>query len=252
MLTLNIRIIGIFILCKMYLMRKIILLLCFLPALCMAQPGYISTVVGNGTSGYYGDGGPALSAEIGQVLGSIVVDASGNIYFPDDDNYRIRKVTPAGIITTIAGGGSSTADGIPATSASLTLNAAGTIAIDAYGNIYFADGDRIRKITVATGMLNTVVGTGVGGFGGDGGPATAAQINYPVGICFDGSGNLYIGDETNYRVRKVTPAGIISTIAGTSVRGYSGDGGLATAATLSSPDGVCVDVAGNLYVARQV
>ena len=214
-----------------------------------AQPGYVNTIVGNGTSGFSGDGGPALSAKVQQVLGSVVVDNSGNIYFPDCNNYRIRKVTPMGIISTIAGGGSSTADGIPATSASLSLNAAGTIAMNAVGDIYFADGNRIRKITMSTGILNTVVGTGTGGYSGDGGPAISAELNYPVGICFDASGNLYIGDETNVRVRKVNTAGIISTFAGTGTSGFSGDGGLATAAELKSPDGVCVDAAGNLYVA---
>lgn len=240
---------------KSVFMKKLILLISIVATvlgssrIVYAQPGYINTIAGNGTSGYSGDGGPALSAEMKQALGGIVVDNSGNVYFPDDDNYRIRKISSTGIITTVAGGGTSTADGIPATDANLSLNAAGTIAMDATGNIYFSDGNRIRKITMSTGILTTIVGTGTGGYNGDGGPATAAELNYPVGICFDASGNLYIGDETNRRIRIVNTSGIINTFAGTGTAGFSGDGGPATAAELQSPDGVVADAAGNLYVA---
>ena len=211
-----------------------------------AQPGYLITIAGNGTYGFTGDGGPAIAAEIGEALGSIVVDSIGNVYFPDINNYRIRKVTPAGIISTIAGQGTSYADSIPATTA-VILGNNGTIAIDIAGNLYFPDGNRVRKITMATGILKTVAGTDSAGYSGDGGPATSAELSGPDGICLDASGNLYISDGGT-RVRKVNAAGIISTIAGTGTIGYSGDGGMATAAKLTVA-GLCRDDAGNLYLA---
>ena len=216
-----------------------------------AQPGYIYTVAGNGTSGFSGDGGPATIAQMGQALG-VCVDLSGNIYVPDDANGRIRKVNAStGVITTIAGGGSSTVDGIPATNASLDLgtSSVGAIKTDAYGNLFILDGQRVRKITISTGIISTVAGTMTPGFSGDGGPATAAQISYPGNICFDASGNLYIGDHSNYRIRKVNTSGIISTYAGTGTAGFSGDGGPASAAQFQSPDGLCIDAMGNMYVA---
>lgn len=227
-------------------MKKLFILLLLIPIFCAAQPGYIFTIAGNGSTGFSGDGGPATAAQMRQALG-VGVDAMGNVYIPDNDNNRIRKVNPAGIISTVAGGGSSYADGIAATAASIYLAAVGAVAIDAVGNLFFIDGVRIRKVTVATGVITTIAGT-TAGLAGDGGPATAAKFSSPHGLCFDAMGNLYVGDEGNARVRKINTSGIITTYAGTT-GGLSGDGGPATAAQLRSPDGLCVDMAGNLYVA---
>ncbi len=215
----------------------------------IAQPGYINLVAGNGSSGYTGDGGPATAATMGQAMG-VCVDGYGNVYIPDDDNNVIRKVDAVtGIITTIAGGGSSTADGVPATTAQLNLSGpiTGAITTDLHGNIYYLDGALVRRVDAATNIVTTICGQGTSGLG-DGGPATAGTLNSPNGLCFDSWGNMYIGDEGNARVRKINTAGIISTYAGTTA-GYSGDGGAATAAQLQSPDGLFMDPFGNLFVA---
>ncbi len=227
-------------------MKKLFFSFFLFPLLGHAQVGYINTIAGSGSSGFSGDGGQATAAQMAEALGCVSVDGSGNIYINDNQNGRIRKINPSGIISTIAGGGSSTADGIPATSASLSL---GEFIADISGNIYLIDGNRIRKIVAATGVITTVAGTGSAGYSGDGGPATAAQMNSPHGICLDFSGNFYIGDEANAVVRKVTTTGIISTYAGTGSAGFSGDGGAATTAQLQSPDGLCFDALGNMYVA---
>jgi len=229
-------------------MKKVILLSLLFPVLSFAQPGYINTIAGTGASGFSGDGGPALSAQIGQALG-ICADNVGNVYFADVDNHRVRKISLSGIITTIAGGGALTTDGIPATNAQLSLTAGGDMTINALGDLYLIDDSRIRKVDHATGIITTVAGTTTSGFSGDGGPATSAQLNYPSGLYIDEAGNLFIGDQNNHRVRKVNAAGIISTYAGNGNGGYSGDGGPATAAGVDSPDGLCMDAAGNLYFA---
>lgn len=221
------------------------------PLFCTAQNGILTTVAGTGSPGFSGDGGPATAAAMSAPYG-VVSDGIGNLYFFDGSNHRIRKVNAAGIITTVAGGGASAADGIPATAASLTGSANRAMAVDRHGNLYFGYGWRIRKLTVATGILTTVAGAGYG-FSGDGGPATAAQLNVNLeGVCFDAAGNMYIGDAQNERVRKVDAAGIITTIAGTGVTGFGGDGGPATAATLSSPGGVCADEMGNIFIADRL
>jgi sugar lactone lactonase YvrE len=211
--------------------------------------GIISTVAGNGSPGFSGDGGLATSAGL-NYPGDVAVDASGNLYIADIGNQRIRKVSPGGIISTVAGNGSRgfSGDGGVATSASLN-NPIG-IAVDASGNIYIVDNGnyRIRKVSTS-GIISTVAGTGSGGFSGDGGPATAATLYNPYGVAVDGSGNLYIADYQNQRIRKVNTSGIISTVAGNGSFGFSGDGGAATAASLNAPYGVAVDASGNLYIA---
>jgi len=176
-------------------------------------------------------------------------DRLGNVYIVDDGNSRIRKVDASGTITTFAGGGSSTANNIPATNASLSLPGGGAVVSDAYGNILFADGNRIRKVVPATGIITTIAGSTSSGFSGDNGPATSALLNYPHGLCVDVTGNIYISDEGNQRIRKINSSGIIITVAGSGGQGFSGDNGLATSAEFSSPDGMCFDAIGNLYVA---
>jgi sugar lactone lactonase YvrE len=214
----------------------------------VSSDGSISTAAGTGVIGYSGDGGPAASAQISMPT-TVTVDAAGNIYIPDYGNSRIRKVTPTGIISTIAGIGTSgfSGDGGPATSAK--LNFPTNVAVDSAGNVYIADysNHRIRKITTA-GLIGTIAGTGTSGFSGDGGPATAAKLYYPAGMAVDSTGNLYIADSNNSRIRKITAAGIISTVAGSGSTGYGGDGGLATAALLNRPMGVTVDSENNLVI----
>jgi sugar lactone lactonase YvrE len=211
--------------------------------------GIISTVAGNGISGFSGDGGPATSAQLDEPVG-VAVDAVGNLFVADSSGNRVRKVSPTGIISTVAGNGTSgfSGDGGPATSAQLQEPQA--VAVDAAGNIFIADTNnhRIRKVTPA-GIISTVAGNGTSGFGGDAGPATLAQLNEPRGVVVDEVGNLFIADLENHRIRKVTPAGIISTVVGDGTFGGSGDGGPATSAQLAHPYGVALDRAGNLLIA---
>jgi NHL repeat-containing protein len=193
--------------------------------------GVINTVAGTGTPGFSGDGGPATSATLRSPLG-IAVDTAGNLFITDTDNRRIRKVTPAGIISTVAGRGTQgvIGDGGPATSAILTVPWG--IAVDGAGNLFIADSNnnRVRKVT-PDGIINTVAGTGTSGFSGDGGAATSAALSFPSEVLVDGPGNLFIADSGNQRIRKVTPDGIINTVAGTGTSGFSGDEGAATSAS---------------------
>jgi uncharacterized protein (TIGR03437 family) len=211
--------------------------------------GVIRTIAGNGAASYSGDGGQAILAALNHARG-IAVDASGNVYIADTDNSRIRRVSPTGMITTIAGNGlaGDCCDGVPAVSASLSDVMA--VALDGQGNLYVADSShrRIRKIG-ADGMINTIAGIGIEGFSGDNGPANRAMIGRPVAMTFDSAGNLYFADSTTQRVRKITPGGVITTVAGNGIDAYSGDGGQATAASLGFPIGVAVDGSGNLYIA---
>ena len=213
--------------------------------------GNITTVVGNGGGGFFGDGGPATSAELWGPM-SVAVDMAGNLYIADTFNQRIRKVNTSGIITTVAGGGGIgySGDGGPATSAELDYPFA--VAVDAAGNLYIADDEncRIRKVN-ASGIITTVAGTGVCGYSGDGSPATSAQLYYPHGLTVDTTGNLYIADWGSARIRKVNVSGIITTVAGNGGEGFSGDGGAATGAEFNNPQSVAIDVAGNLYIADE-
>jgi sugar lactone lactonase YvrE len=209
--------------------------------------GNITTVAGNGSTAYSGDGGPAIAAAIGIPYG-LAVDSNANVYFSDVDNEVVRMVAPSGIITTVAGNGSYgySGDGQPATSAK--LNGPYGIAVDSSGNLYIADRSNFRIRMVSTsGIISTVAGSGCC-YGGDNGAATEALLYYPSGVAVDASGDLFIADTYNERIREVS-AGVITTIAGKGGSGFAGDGAAATQAELYFPLGVAVDGSGNLYIA---
>ncbi|MGA2147016.1 MAG: hypothetical protein ABSH49_18870 [Bryobacteraceae bacterium] len=256
--------------------------------------GNINTYVGNGTEGYSGDTLQAASAEIA-VPGGICMDGQGQLYLADTANDVIRKISPSGVINTIAGVGSAGYSGDNGVATNAQLNNPLDVAVDAAANVYIADSDNnaIRQIDVNNGYISTYIGTGatsntlshpvavtvdsagnlyisdagnhriakyaagvvttyagngVDGYSGDGGPATAAEISNPQQLVFDAAGNLYFADSTNGRIRMVTPAGIITTIAGNGLPAYTGDGGLASVASFFVPEGVAVDPGGNVYV----
>jgi uncharacterized protein (TIGR03437 family) len=208
----------------------------------------VTTVAGDGVLGFAGDNGPALNSEIWAIAG-IAVDNAGNIYFSDTGNSRVRKVNAAtGIITTIAGNSirGYSGDGGPATSASLQFPHG--IAVDGNGNVYIGDGNQVLRKVDTNGMITTIAGTSIYGYSGDGGLATKAQVSLVTGIVVDPAGNIIFSDADNHAIRKITPLGIISTIAGTGTAGHTGDGGPALAATLNLPNSVAFDAAGNLYI----
>ncbi len=209
--------------------------------------GIINTYAGNGIYGYSGDGGPATAAEMENPDG-IAIDAAGNIYISDFYNYRIRKVNTSGIISTFAGNGviGNSGNGGPATAAEFDGPAG--ICFDESGNLYIADenGNQIRKVNTS-GIISTFAGISYG-FSGDGGPATAAEMFYPSDIAVDGSGNIYIVDSYNARIRKVATNGLINTVAGVGITGYSADGFAATSAEIY-PTCIAIDAAGEMYIA---
>jgi trimeric autotransporter adhesin len=214
--------------------------------------GIITTVVGTGGQGFVGDGGLATLAALNYPSG-VELDASENIYIADTINYRVRMVTKSnGIITTVAGGGmmkGNLGDGGLATLAA--LSAFNSVAVDASGNIYIAEtnSNLIRLVTKSTGIITTVAGDGQQGYNGDGGPATSALLWYPHAVDVDKSGNVYIADSGNNRIRLVTKStGIITTVAGGGTQGYLGVDGLATTAQLTVPSGIFVDEAGKIYI----
>lgn len=280
-----------------------------------AKTGIVTTIAGNGTNGYSGDGGPATEASMNDPRGVFVAD-NGNIYIGDATGRRVRKIdSVTGIITTIAGNGFATTsgDGGPATEAAIefpthifldksenlfipdpaankirrvdgktgiitTIAGAGPrfgetgagfsgdggsatkafisgvngVTVDEKGDVYFGDGlnNRIRKIDAATGIINTVIGTGVAGFSGDGGKGTQAQLRNVRHIFRDAAGNIYISDNGNQRIRLVdVHTGIINTLAGDGKRGFNGDGMLAIKTSLNNPEGIFVDGSGNIYFA---
>jgi uncharacterized protein (TIGR03437 family) len=253
--------------------------------------GVITTVAGNGTAGYTGDKGAATSAELNNPTG-VALDSSGNLYIADSANNVVRMVTSSGTITTFAGNNilGYSGDMALATGAQLSnpvgviADSAGNVyiadtgnnvirqvysgnivtyaegftqpdavAVDSAGNIYVADtqGRRIVKYTNA-GVYTTIAGNGYGAFSGDNGPGPNAALYDPMGLAVDASGNVYIADTFNCRIRKVTPSGLITTVAGNGTLYFSGDGGPATQAALHFPHGVAVDSSGNVYITDTV
>lgn len=218
----------------------------------VAATGLISTFAGNGTAGFSGDGGPANQASL-FFPSDAASDAGGNLFVADAFNERVRRVDAVtGVMTTLAGTGASgfNGDGRPAVSARLDTPLG--VAVDRLGNVFIAEfnGQRIRRVDGRTGLIATVAGNGVYGYGGDGGPATQASLAAPAAVAVDGAGNLFVSDSGNHRVRRVDAAsGTIQTMAGNGVPGWTGDGGPATQASLQSPGCVAVGDNGDLYIA---
>lgn len=215
----------------------------------MGLDGSVFAIAGTGSFGFSGDGGPATAARLFSAQG-VALAADGSLYVADSQNHRIRHITPAGIIQTLAGNGIAgySGDGGPALQASLSAPAQLAVGVD--GTVYVADrgNHRIRRIGT-DGIITTFAGNGTGGFSGDGGSAIAASLNAPTGIWVGNDGVVYIADTSNHRVRKVGIDGIITTVAGTGVAGFSGDRGSAALAQLDNPYALARDVDGNLLIA---
>jgi len=228
-------------------MKNVILsLLILLPVLTNGQ--IITTIAGTGTKGYSGDNGPATNAQLSMPV-RICRDGSGNILFSDQRNNVIRKIDPSGIITTIAGNGTTgyAGDNGPATAAA--LNGPSGLDVDTAGYLYISDAGNnvIRKINTS-GIISTIAGDGVSGFSGDNGPATAAEIGYPLGLKIDKYGNIFFADFKNKRIRKIDNTGIISSIAGNGGSIYSGDGNPATDEGIGQPGGIAVNNSGDIFI----
>ena len=212
-----------------------------------AEPPVITTIAGQGVGRTpYG-----LAADLSGPR-TAAVDSAGMIWFTDTGHHQIKRLDPAtGLVTVVAGTGMAGAlgDGRPAVSASLDMPHG--IAVDNQERVYVADSanNRIRMVTQATGLITTVAGTGRVGFRGDGGPATAAELDHPRFLVVAPDGGLIVADTGNHVIRRIDPSGIIRTVAGTGRRGYSGDGGPATAADLDDPRGLALAADGTLYVA---
>ncbi len=215
-----------------------------------AATNEVTSFVGTGTAGCTGDNGPATSATLNRPT-QLAFDADYNLYIADAGNNVIRKVTTAGIITTVAGTGVAGFSGDGSDAVQAMLNFPDSIALDGAGNLYIADtaNNRIREVT-SKGVISTVAGNGIGGYGGDNGLATTAELNEPTRVVVDVGGNLYISDLLNNRVRQVNSSnGIITTIAGNGTSGYQGDGNAASSAELNEPVSVALDASGNVYIA---
>lgn len=234
-------------------MKKIVLYLLLsvvsLPA--SFSQGTITTIAGNGVTQYIGDGWPATSYSLAQPAG-LCMDKSGDIYEADYAESRIRRLDTHDTLFTYAGVGAPgyTGDGGPASVATFA-NPTG-VAMDTAGNLYITEeyNHIVRKITRATGIVSTICGTGTAGYAGDGGPAITAQLNQPAGLCLDRTGNIYIADKNNNRIRKIDAlTGTIISYAGIGSAGYSGDGGPANTTKLAYPMSVCADSADNIYIA---
>ena len=233
-------------------MKSLFLFLLLLPVFASGQ--VIETIAGNGTTGYSGDGGQATDAEL-NTPNYVKFDQFGNMYVSDQLNNVVRKINRSGIITTVVGNGYGagilgmggySGDGGPATDAELFQT--GDIVFDAIGNMYVSDnGNQVIREINTSGIITTIAGGGISGLG-DGGAATAAQLNDPFGLVFDNIGNLYFSDRSNHRVRKINTLGIIATIAGNGIAGNTGDGFPATDAQISAPSWLAISPSGELYI----
>ncbi|MCD6012195.1 MAG: repeat containing protein [Flavipsychrobacter sp.] len=229
--------------------KYLFLIFCFCAAFA-SRSQTITTIAGDGAYGFFGDGGPATNARF-QYIWYVAIGDANSLYFTDNSNHRIRKISGAGTISTFAGTGASSYSGDGGQATAATFIGTSGITVDGTGNVYFADvtNHRLRMINTS-GIISTVAGTGTAGYGGDGGPATAALLNAPYGVLADAAGNVYIAEAGNHRVRKIDASGTISTVAGNGTSGFSGDGSAATAAQLSSPTDIAIDIQGNLYISE--
>jgi len=215
--------------------------------------GIITTIVGRDTGGYYGDNGPATNAGL-FFPEDVCIDTSGNIYIADALNNRIRKVIVAtGIITTIAGNGTSGSSGDNGLAINAELSNPSGLFVDVIGNVFIADyyNNKVRKVNASTGIIITIAGTGTAGYSGDNGLAINAELNGPVKVFGDSIGDIYISDQWNSVVRKLdNTTGNISTIVGNGTAGYYGDNGAATNAEMDRPGGLYVDMQNNIFIAE--
>lgn len=218
-----------------------------------AATGTIFTVAGTGAAGFSGDGGAAQAAALNRPT-ALALDAAGDLYVADTGNHRVRRIAAgSGVITAVAGNGTQgfAGDGGPAVAAA--IDSPGGLAVDAAGNLFIADtrNGRVREVNALTGVVTTVAGTGGAGgniqsFSGDGGASAAAGLALPRGLALDTSGNLYIADSANHRVRRISASGVIATVAGQGTEGFAGDGAPAIAANLDSPQSVALSPGGLL------
>jgi sugar lactone lactonase YvrE len=219
----------------------------------ISPSGIIATVAGAGQGGYSGDRGPATRAQLSERPYTVALDSGGALYISDTWNHCIRRVATDGIITTVAGNGTAGYSGDGGAAVEAQLNIPTGVAVDQSGILYIADiadnnNNRIRRVA-RDGRISTVVGTGVPGYSGDGGPAVAANLKSPWHVAVDKDGTLYIADWGNQRIRAVSPGGSIRTVAGNGTGGYTGDGGLAVDASLKGPIAVAIDSSGNIFIA---
>ena len=210
--------------------------------------GIITTVAGNGSAGYTGDGGPAQTAALDEPL-AVTAATDGTLYIADSGNSVVRKVSTAGVITTIAGNGRPGYSADETMAVNAQLNYPSGVFMDASGSLYIAEAGNARICKISpTGVITTTVGVTVPGYSGDGGPATEAALDWPTALTGDSNGNIYLADSMNSRVRKITPAGTILTVAGNGTFDYSGESPPALSATLDYPTGVAVTATGTVYV----
>ncbi len=216
-----------------------------------AATGVVTTIAGSGVAGYSGDGGLAVAARLALPT-ALALDAAGNVYVADTDNHRVRRITTGtGQITTVAGNGIEGFGGDGGLATAAAIDSPNGLAIDGAGNLFLADthNGRVREVNAATGLISTVAGAATQAYGGDGGAAKVAGLALPRGLTIDAAGNLYVADSANHRIRRISAAGTITTIAGEGTEAFAGDGTPAASASLDSPRAVAVSPAGLVTLA---